>query len=228
MSAGQHLQRADLLGEVVGLYVGRARQLWPDKAASGIAKEPVVGPLQITLQGCTGDEQADLENHGGVDKAVHHYPAEHYALWKDELGEVAADFGPGRFGENICSRGLIEADLCIGDVIGMGEAVFEVSQGREPCWKLAEHTSYPRMALLVRKTLRTGWYYRIKQAGTIRIGDSIRLVERRHADWAVDRVTRARFDARLDPAAAGELVRLPELAESWREGFDKKAGRKSS
>lgn len=217
--------RAELRATVTGLYVGRVRELWPGKPASAIAKLPAEAAQALTRTGFADDWQADLAVHGGVDKAVHHYAAEHYETWRSELGPSADGFGPGRFGENISTTGMTERDLCIGDRLKLGSAVVEISQGRQPCWKLNAHTGSKNMVALFQKTARTGWYYRVIEAGTVAIGDEIKRLECPNPDWTVERVTRARLDPELDPETASALARLPRLAPGWAEAFGRKSDR---
>ncbi|MEN1939603.1 MOSC domain-containing protein [Luteimonas sp. MJ246] len=182
---------------------------------SGIDKRPRSGPLRITATGLDGDEQGDLRVHGGVDKAVHHYPFEHYATWRSELGELPVLAAPGAFGENISSEGLDEGSVCIGDRFALGHAVLEVSQGRQPCWKLNDRFGVPDMARRVQDSGRTGWYYRVLQPGVAEAGDTLRLLERPWPDWSLDRLNRLLFDRVLDPLALEPLLELP-LVPSWR------------
>ena len=102
---------------------------------TGFIKGPVAGPVWAGSLNLTGDGQADRTNHGGPDKAVCVYPADHYEFWRHDLG--LPDIPLGAFGENFTVAGLGEADVCIGDVWAVGDAVFQVSQPRQPCWKLA-------------------------------------------------------------------------------------------
>ena len=215
----------DLQTKVDGLYVGRARQRWAGKPASAIDKRLVEIAQVLGLNGFADDEQADLSVHGGLEKAVHHYAADHYCKWRSELGEPAVGFAPGGFGENISTEGITEADICIGDVLALGSAIVEVSQGRQPCWKLNAHTGVPSMAALFQKTVRTGWYYRVLEAGEVRIGDTIRRLECPNPGWSVERVTRARLDPRLDPQLAATLADLPRLASGWADAFRRKSDR---
>jgi MOSC domain-containing protein YiiM len=101
---------------------------------SAIAKQPVTGPVRVHRLGLDGDAQADLTVHGGPDKAIHHYPHDHYAFWRESLGDhpLLADYGA--FGENIATDGLTEEAICIGDRWRLGTALVEVSQGRQPCF----------------------------------------------------------------------------------------------
>lgn len=182
---------------------------------SGIAKSPRVGPVQIGELGLRGDEQGDLRVHGGVDKAVHHYPFEHYAAWRAELGDLPVLDVAGAFGENLSSRGLDEGTVCIGDVYALGSAVLEVSQGRQPCWKLNDRFGVADMARRVQDTGRTGWYYRVLEPGSAQAGDALTLRERPCPTWPLRRLMRLLAERVLDPAQLGEALALP-LVPSWR------------
>ncbi|MBK5933956.1 MOSC domain-containing protein [Rhodovulum imhoffii] len=140
------------------LLTGSIAPLPGGDAHSGIDKTPVTRPLALGLEGFEGDEQADRRVHGGVEKAVHHYPFEHYATWRKELGDLAPLTPPGAFGENLSSTGLTETTVAVGDIFRLGGALLQVSQGRQPCWKLNLRFDVPDMAQRVQKSGRTGWY----------------------------------------------------------------------
>ncbi len=209
--------------EVKGLFAGRSQRRWPGRPPSAIGKTRLSGGVEISTRGIVGDEQADLAVHGGPDKALHHYPTDHYLWWRANLGAAADRFGPGSFGENISTGGATEKDLCIGDILELGGVRVQVSQGRQPCWKLGAHTGIADMARRMQESLRTGWYYRVLTPGQVAEGERLRLVERRHPRWTVRQVTGARFAPRIDPELARELAELPELAEGWRRAFARKA-----
>jgi MOSC domain-containing protein YiiM len=204
------------------LFTGTVEERWPGRPPSAIGKRRTDGRLEIGPTGFVRDAQADLDVHGGPEKAIHHYPGEHYAAWRAELGRD--DLAPGGFGENLSTAGITEEALCIGDVLSLGSAVVQVSQGRQPCWKLAAHTAEERMAYLFQKTGRTGWYYRVLEPGHAEAGDRIALVERPRPGWTVLRVTQARLTRRIAPADAAVLAAMPELYAGWREAFARMAG----
>ncbi|MDT3717485.1 MOSC domain-containing protein [Pseudomonas soli] len=171
------------------LLTGSARPFTRPGSLSAIDKQPRQGPLQVTLLGIVGDEQGDLRVHGGVEKAIHHYPRDHYTDWVAELGEHPLLTRPGAFGENFSSSGWRETDVCLGDRIRVGTALLEVSQGRMPCWKLNDRFDVAQMALRVQQSGRTGWYYRVLEEGEVQAGDALQLVERPYGQWESD-VTR--------------------------------------
>ncbi len=209
--------------KILGLYTGKPEQRWDEKAPTAIRKSRVEGPLIITKTGFSEDQQADLEVHGGPEKALHHYPSEHYASWAATFGTDAFDYTLGTFGENLSSVGFAEDDLCIGDVFAVGTARLQISQGRQPCWKLNLHTGNPAMAANFQKSAKTGWYYRVLETGKIEAGDSMTLDDRPCPSWNLREVILARFNPRLDPEIAKALSELAELAEPWRVAFAKKA-----
>lgn len=199
------------------VFAGGVRPLPPEGHPSGIVKEAVAGPVMLGPFGLEGDAQADRRVHGGPDKALHHYPAEHYAVFAATYPDCAARFVPGSIGENVTTRGWTEETVCVGDIFRIGTARVQVTQPRSPCWKINHRYGLEDALQLVAERGITGWYYRVLEAGRIAAGDAFELLERnadpvtlRHI-WQVTRSHR--------PAAA-ELSRLastPGLSGSWAE-----------
>ncbi len=202
---------------LLSLHIGRIAPLGPDGRLSAIHKPAVPGPLQLTRMGLAGDEQADLQNHGGPDKALHHYPREHYEAWRAELEAQNARFVPGGFGENLSTWSLTEDNVCVGDVFRLGGARVQVSQGRTPCGKLNLRFAVPDMARRVRESGRTGWYYRVLEPGPVALGDAFFLEERPCGDWPLARVGLLLREASATRADLAALAELEPLARSWRE-----------
>ena len=185
-----------------------------DGGMSGIAKQAVAGPVAIGALGLAGDEQGDPRVHGGVDKAVHHYALEHYAAWREELGHLPVLAEPPAFGENFSTTGVTETSLCLGDRVRVGSCLLEVSQSRQPCWKLNARFGVADMALRVQRSGRTGWYYRVLEPGEVRAGDMLRLAGRPHPEWPLSRVTHLLYTDVLNLHDLRELSRL-HLPASW-------------
>lgn len=201
------------------LNLGKARPFRGDDSLSAIAKEPTDQPVIIGPLGLAGDEQADPAVHGGPDKAIHHYPRDHYVAWPDELGDHPLLRGEGAFGENVSTLGLTEEAACIGDRYRLGTALIELSQGRQPCWKLDHRFGHKGLSAAVISTGRSGWYYRVIEPGEARAGDRLELVERPRPEWTVARVFALLIGGghRADPAALPALAAEPLLAENWRQ-----------
>ncbi|MGP1354648.1 MAG: MOSC domain-containing protein [Parasphingopyxis sp.] len=211
---------------VEAVLTGRAQPLRGEEL-SAIRKEAEAGPVEIGVLGLIGDEQADLRVHGGPEKAIHHYPRDHYAFWESLHFMHPKLEKPGAFGENISTSGLVEGEACIGDRYRLGTALVELCQGRQPCWKQAHVMDWPELLALMVKHRRTGWYYRVLEPGAVAAGDSLELLERPHPEWNVERVfgLLVAGDAKEDPAAVKALATLSVLAESWRAKAEKLAAR---
>lgn len=199
------------------LRTGRIQALGAEGLPSAMDKQPVPGPLAVTRLGLKGDQQADRKHHGGPDKALHHYPAEHYPIWRTELPNRAERFGIGGFGENLSTLGLTEDQVCLGDVYSLGRAIIQVSQGRSPCRKLNLRFDVPDMVERVSASGRTGWYYRVLVEDTVAPDDSLVRLERPHPDWPLTRLWRVLFIEPTDRAGLEALAALPVLSASWRE-----------
>lgn len=201
---------------LLSLNIGSVAPLGPRAVPSGIVKAAVVSPLALSETGFSGDAQGDTVRHGGPEKAVHHYPFEHYAAWWSALGDHPLLAAPGAFGENLSAAGLTEETVAIGDVFSLGTAVLEVSQGRQPCWKLNARFGRPDMARLVQQTGRTGWYYRVLTPGTVAPQDRLTLLERRAPAWTLKRIWRAFYIDPLNRSELSGIAALERLAEGWR------------
>lgn len=199
------------------VLAGRATPLGHDGRLSAIDKRPAPPPWRIGPAGLVGDAQADPKHHGGPEKALHHYPFEHYAAWADEIGDHSLLQSPGAFGENLSPTGWTETNVCVGDVVRFGSALLQVSQGRQPCWKLNRRFGRADMALRVQSNGRAGWYYRVLEVGMADAGDSLRLLDRPCPDWTLERLTRLLYRDTDDRDALAAMAVLPELSESWRD-----------
>lgn len=183
---------------------------------SAIGKRPAPGPWRIGKAGLETDAQADRAHHGGPEKALHHYAFDHYAAWRAEIGGVAALDAPGGFGENLSTSGWTEDNVHLGDVIRFGRALLQVSQGRQPCFKLNLRFGPRDMALRVQKTGRTGWYYRVLEEGVAGEGDVLELVDRPCPDWPLTRLSNLLYRDMCDSDSLAAMAALSHLAENWR------------
>lgn len=187
---------------------------------TGFYKEPVVGSVWVGRHNLDGDGQADLKNHGGPDKAVNVYPIEHYSYWKESL--CLPDLSPGAFGENFTVGGILEADICIGDIIEIGGVLVQVSQPRQPCWKLARRWRVKDLAFRVQQTGRTGWYFRVLREGTVQAGSQPNLIERPCPEWTVAAANDVMHHRPDDWEAVRSLAACQLLSTRWRETLTKR------
>jgi MOSC domain-containing protein YiiM len=144
--------------------------------SSGIAKQPVGQEiLRLDWLNLEGDRQADLRVHGGRDKAVYAYPSEHVMRWNAEL-TPETPYGPGRFGENLTTRGWLEDAVHIGDIWAWGDALLQVSEPRHPCFKLGMRTGRRDVIKRMEANGRSGWYLRVLQPGLVPVAGPITVV----------------------------------------------------
>ena len=204
---------------LLAVLTGRAVPYARPETFSAIAKQPAGRAVRVGTLGIEGDEQGDRRVHGGPDKAIHHYPFEHYDWWSDELGGSPLLHSPGAFGENFSSNGWTEDDVRLGDVVRAGCALLLVSLGRQPCWKLNDRFGRPQVARTMQHSGRTGWYYRVLEEGTVQAGDTLHIVDRPHAEWSVRRLAELLFNRTLerDQLQAASVLPLPP---SWKKILD--------
>ncbi|WP_417520957.1 MOSC domain-containing protein [Marinobacter sp.] len=194
------------------LRVGNLNMLGNTETLTGIYKQQV-DSAYLNSNGLSDDQQGDKNHHGGPEKALHHFASEHYPRLRRALPEPAAEYcQPGAFGENLVTSGFTEADVCVGDIFVLGEAVVQISQPRQPCWRLNLRFGIPDMSQRLQNTLRTGWYYRVLQPGLIRKDDILQLMERPHEDWPLSRVLHLLYENTLDLNALGLMASINELS----------------
>lgn len=182
---------------------------------SGIFKEEVEVPVFVGFTNIEGDGQADLKHHGGPEKAVFVYPSEHYLYWNKHVQEVKMH--AGGMGENFSTVELSEDGVCIGDTYEIGEAVVQVSQPRQPCWKPARRFKQKNLALLIQNSGRTGWYFRVLKEGQVKKGQTFRLIERPFPEWTIATCNSIMHEDKKNIELARKLANCPLLAPNWRE-----------
>ncbi len=196
---------------VLAVCVGKAMPLVVAGAgteavvSSGIRKHAVstlAHPLAVQVHplGVAGDEQADPTVHGGLDKAVYAYPAEHYPWWNARrreagLPEAERPLAFGAMGENLTLEGLTESALWVGDRLRIGAVVLVVESPRQPCYKFNAVMSYRHAVRDMVQSGYSGVYLSVAAAGEIRAGDTV-VVEPGPREVSLETVNRWRRDGR--------------------------------
>jgi len=210
--------------KVVSLNVAlpQAQRYGREEVRTGGAKKPVPNAM-LRPTGFEGDGQADLKNHGGVDKAVCVYPFDHYAHWEGVFGH---GLEPGAFSENLTVSGAVETGVCIGDVFRVGEAVLQVSQPRTPCSKLAGKNGQRLLTKWVGQTGYTGFYMRVLSEGLVSAGDAFERVENHPDLISVADVNDVIFGRSVDVGLIVRLANLAEFGAAGRALFAERLGRR--
>lgn len=201
------------LANIVSVNVGtpQHRQQWTEKGSgepqfyqTAIHKVPAKTPVHVGYLNLKGDQQADLNNHGGPDKAVHAHFSKHL-VWFSRL--AGRHVNPGEMGENLTLSALPgeqepdENQFCLGDVVQIGSAILQVTQPRIPCYKQAVQLQVHDLVRNVVSAGRTGFYLRVLTQGDVRAGDIVQLLERPYPDWTIFRIN--------------QLLRSPNQPDVW-------------
>ncbi|WP_216831289.1 MOSC domain-containing protein [Alkalihalobacterium elongatum] len=186
---------------------------------TGIYKTKVQGSVFIGKLNVEGDGQADLKNHGGKDKAVCVYPYEHYEYWQESLNRELTN---GAFGENLTVSGMLEKDVCIGDTYKVGDVVVQVSQPRQPCFKLAKRNEVDDLVVRVQDTGFTGYYFRVLEEGFVEEDDTIELIERHPNQVSIEFANTIMFKEKDNLEGIMAILAVEELSESWRDTLQKR------
>ena len=207
---------------VASVNVGLPREvLWHGKPiTTGIWKEPVSGRVPVRRLNLDGDRQADLRVHGGADKAVYAYPSEYYELWSRERPEL--DLGPGTFGENLTTEGLLDTDVSVGDRFRIGTAELVVTEPRLPCFKLGLRMERDEFVTEFLERGLLGFYLSVLREGEVAAGDPIVKVARDPRSLRVTEIARLYTTGRDDVEGMRRAANLDVLPGSWRDYFRKR------
>jgi len=206
------VEEVAVVGVVESVNIGTAREVsWRGRTVrTAIWKAPVPGRVRVLGTSVDGDEQADREVHGGVDKALYAYAAEDLDWWSGQLGR---EVPPGSFGENLTTRGIDVSGAVVGERWQVGGVLLEVSQPRIPCFKLGIRMGSQRFPGRFAAAGRPGAYLRVLAEGEVAAGDRIEVVGRPDHGLTVGEVSRIYH---ADHAAAARLLEVPELADDWK------------
>jgi MOSC domain-containing protein YiiM len=205
----------------ISLFIGGIRPLPESGRPTGIYKQPVSQTLTIGIEGFAGDHQADRRVHGGPEKAVHLYPARHYARLAERFPEAAAQLLPGSMGENISTADLDEDAVRIGEIWQLGGARLQVCQPRSPCWKIDERFASEGMAAFIAEQRLTGWYWRVVTPGPAAPGDPL-ILEKPAAGPTLAEAMQL-WQAHRPPLADLEkLAATQGIASQWKQKIEER------
>lgn len=204
--------------KLISVCVGRPITVdWKGKSVStGFFKQPVHGRIKMRSLNLDGDQQADLTVHGGIDKAVYAYPAEHYTYWRQALPDQPLPWGA--FGENLTVEGLLESEVNIGDCFRIGTAELMVTQPRFPCFKLNLKFGRDDMVKKFLDSRLSGIYFSVVQEGEIEQGDAIeRINQDQHGITVADIVQI--YVRQADDDLIHRALQVPALANELKTHF---------
>ncbi|UXR78234.1 MULTISPECIES: MOSC domain-containing protein [unclassified Staphylococcus] len=212
--------------QIQKLYIGKVKE-YGDPSAEDLMsqtwttaafKQETSEPVWLGKEGLQGDAVGDTRHHGGAEKALFAYAADHYAVFSTQYEQ---DIPVGSNGENISVVGMDEQTVCISDVYQVGEAVIQVSQPRRPCWKPSRRLGILDFAKMLEDTGKTGWYYRVLKEGHIQQGDALLLQERPHPDWTIQRMNDT-LQGKADKTDIQALQEAGFTPKSWHASLEKR------
>ncbi|WP_088103336.1 MOSC domain-containing protein [Halalkalibacter urbisdiaboli] len=183
---------------------------------TSIFKEKVLSTIRVGKSGLIGDTQSDQVNHGGLDKAICVYPYEHYPFWEKKLGK---GLGVSGFGENFTLVGLQEDKVRIGDVYQIGDVIVQVSQPRQPCFKLGLKHNQPKLVVWVQETGFSGYYFRVLKEGVVTPGDTVLCIEQKLENPTVMEANQVKYAKNPSRDKLLWMTNVGELSEGWRKDF---------
>jgi len=206
---------------LLNLYCGKVAKRYG--IVTAMDKRPVNTPLYLSRQGLAGDECADQRHHGGLERALHQYPAEHYAYWHAKYGDNNTEHHVGQdkpwrtagMGENLSSIGMTEQTVCLGDRYQWGQAIIEVSQPRSPCFKLNKRWGRADFSVVMQEISRCGWLYRVIQPGMVSVDEPLELIARVRNAMTIKAVCETFFADPLNRDKLQALGQQSTLSASW-------------
>ena len=169
----------------VNLAAARLLRVGDRNVMSAIGKRSVEGDVAVRRMGLStealADEQADPSLHGGLDKAVYAYPAEHYPFWRTVRAQAQVSLWDealphGFLGENLTITGLLESGAWVGDLLRFPRCALAVQAPRQPCFKFNAVMGFSQASKLMLQSGYCGFYLAVREPGWIAAGESFELV----------------------------------------------------
>lgn len=191
---------------------------YPDQVErTAIGKHPATGVVRLTRLGALGDHQEDLKHHGGPDRALCSYVADHADGWVGALGRRPE---PGLFGENLTVQGIDESQVHCGDRFRIGSAIIDITTPRIPCMTLTRRLGYAEAIPFIRTFGWCGWYARVVQEGEAMAGDEMILVHADPARVSIREIYGVNSDKTAPRAALERVLAVRALPDEWRAKFE--------
>ncbi|GAA0339149.1 MOSC domain-containing protein [Bacillus carboniphilus] len=203
--------------KIINLAVGKPKEYnWNNKIQLSGKGKSAVQAFKVAKVGIVGDDVANHKFHGGPDRVVCLYPFEHYAYWEEVFQKRLT---LPAFGENITTTGMMEDQVCIGDIYKIGDTILQITQGRVPCVTISNYNEEKQLLKKVIETNLTGYFFRVLEEGTIKFDSEITLLEKHSKEISVSFATQILFHQKEDKASIEKILTVDALAEEWRNRF---------
>tara|TARA_R110002050_G_scaffold185051_1_gene318936 strand:+ start:10024 stop:10662 length:639 start_codon:yes stop_codon:yes gene_type:complete len=207
--------------KIISTNIGKVTSfLWNGREEqTGIFKYPTNDPLFLGKTDVLKDTVIDREHHAGINKACYLFSSAHYPFWKTRYPVLNWDWG--MFGENLTVEGMDESQMRIGDIYSIGSALVQVSQPREPCYKLGVRFNDPKILKQFVDFGYSGTYVRILQEGPVKKEDPLILVERSENTLTVKECFQIILSKEKDPIILQKAINNPALPKYKRDRLKK-------
>jgi MOSC domain-containing protein YiiM len=204
---------------IISLNIGCSKEIeWKGKIfQTSIYKNPVNGKRKVTFNSIEGDNQSDLINHGGTNKAIYAYSLEYYEVWKDYIDIELNEFG--LFGENLTTKGLLDSEVKIGNIYKVGTTFLQVIQPRFPCFKLNMRFNNDTMLKQFNALKMNGIYFRVIEEGELEAGDEFELIQESKFSITVLDVVECRASKGENQDKLKEILELPFIPDDLKDEF---------
>ena len=192
-----------------------------NELVSGIKKYPV-SKAYLTKTGFKEDEQGDLLHHGGENKALFLFSAITYKKINSYFNNSFDMTDMAYFGENLILSNICEEDICIGDILKIGQTKVQVTQPRQPCWKLSANTNQKEMTKFIFDSGLTGWYAKVLEEGFICQNDEVILEKRVNPTLNIKKLNELIINPMSDESLTIEALNCKELGKAFFESLSKR------
>lgn len=164
--------------KLISTNIGERRTVaWKGKeVVTGIFKKPIHQPIYLGKEDVKGDHVIDRRFHGGINKAVYGYSFNNYNYFKKLHPDLDWDYG--MFGENLTFSDLDEEEITVGSVYELGECVLQVTEPRQPCFKLGIRFESTEIISQFWNSTKSGIYFKVLHEGFVKIGDELLLLKK--------------------------------------------------
>lgn len=157
--------------KLISVNIGKKRTVpWKGKdVETGIFKYPVDEGIYLGIENVENDVVIDRRFHGGVNKAVYGYSEKHYDYFKELHPDL--DWNYGMFGENLTFSDLDEEEITVGSVYELGESILQVTEPRQPCFKLGIRFKSTDIITQFWNSTKSGIYFKVLHSGIVKPND---------------------------------------------------------
>ena len=192
-----------------------------NELVSGIKKYPV-SKAYLTKTGFREDEQGDLLHHGGENKALFLFSSITYKKINSYFNNSFDMTDMAYFGENLILSNICEKDICIGDILKIGQTKVQITQARQPCWKLSANTNQKEMTKFIFDSGLTGWYAKVLEEGVICQNDEVILEKRVNPTLNIKKLNELIINPMSDESLTIEALNCKELGKAFFESLSKR------